>query len=127
MAYTKSTLDHYDESMTIINRLAKLNDPMNYGSKVSLAYAQTTTEDIKTLTLAKNGFLEQADKLTVEIANAIKKSDDALSALRTSIGIDKGKDSDEYAFAGGIRQSDIIAKGKATREEKKKQEAIVNK
>ena len=122
MAYTKLTLDHYDEVMTILNRLAKLNDPLIYGAKVSLAYAQLATEEIKTLTLAKNDLLEQADKLTVEITNALKKSEDALSALRTSIGIDKGKDSDEYVFAGGTRQSDIIAKGKATREEKKKQE-----
>ena len=38
----------------------------------------------------------------------------------TCIGIHKTKNSDEYVFAGGTRQSDVIAQQKETRENKKK-------
>ncbi|MEN9609557.1 MAG: hypothetical protein RLZZ628_371 [Bacteroidota bacterium] len=43
----------------------------------------------------------------------------ALTNLRTLIGVDKGKDSDEYVFAGagGVRQSEIIAQAQLTRKQ----------
>ena len=120
MAYTRLKLDHYDANMKILNRLAKLNDPFDYGNGISLAAAFAACEKEKQAYLVKNGLLDQADEAGSEAILAAKNVDELMANLKNSIGIHKTRDSDEYVFAGGTRQSDVIAQQKATREDKKK-------
>jgi hypothetical protein len=54
------------------------------------------------------------------VSEKSKNADEILTKLRNSIKIRKGANSDEYVFAGGTRQSDILAQQKATREANKK-------
>jgi hypothetical protein len=121
MAYTKISLSHYDDNMLIVNRLAKVNSPFVYGENVSLDITRASCEEEKRLILLKHSLLDQADALGPQITAAAKKADDDVANLRNSIGIDKGRNSDEYVFAGGTRQSDIAEKSKTTRENKKKE------
>lgn len=120
MAYTRLKLDHYDANMKILNRLAKLNDPLDYGNGISLAAAFAACENERTKYLAKNSILDQADEAGTEAILAAKNADELMTNLKNCIGIHKTKNSDEYVFAGGTRQSDVIAQQKETRENKKK-------
>lgn len=120
MAYKKVSLDHYDGNMEIVKRLAKVNNTFVYGENISLAIVRASCEEENRLIQLKHDLLDQASALGPQIAAAAKQADTNLSNLRNSIGMQFGRDSDEYVFAGGTRQSDIIEKGKATRQNKKK-------
>lgn len=122
MAYTRLTLDHYDANMKILNFLAKLNIPLDFGNGITLANALAAQEEEKVEVLAKNVLFDKLDEAGVKIAAKTKKSDEMMYKIRNSIKIHYGSDSDEYAMAGGVRQSDIIAQQKATREENKRLE-----
>lgn len=122
MAYTRLTLDHYDANMKILNLLAKLNLPFDFGNGISLANALAAQEEEKVEVLAKNVLFDQLDEASVKVTTKAKKADEIISKIRNSIKIHYGADSDEYVMAGGIRQSDIIAQQKATREENKRLE-----
>jgi hypothetical protein len=120
MAYTKVSLDHYNDNIEIVNRLAKVNNTFVYGDNISLAITRAACEEENRLIQLKHDLLEQADAIGPQIIAAAKKADANMSNLRNSIGMQYGKDSDEYVFAGGIRKSDIIEKGKTTRQNNKK-------
>ena len=45
-----------------------------------------------------------------------------MGRIKNLYGILKGKESDEYVFAGGIRQSEVVEKQQATRKENQKTE-----
>jgi hypothetical protein len=122
MAYLKLSLDHNKETQTILNRLAKLNNPFIFGDNVSLSAAILAAKEEEDAINEKNDLIDLLDAASIKANEKTKKSDEMLSALRTSIGVDKGRNSDEYVFAGGTRQSDVIAQQKATRESKKKAE-----
>ena len=129
MAYVKLSFDHYDSNMKIVNRLAKIDPTLDFGNGISLAAALTAAEKEKNAYTAKNAALDVADARGVEASAAAKEFDDILAQIKTLYGIIKGKESDEYVFAGGIRQSEVIEKQQAkrkenqqTEEEKKKKE-----
>ena len=120
MAYKKVSLDHYNDNMETVNRLDKVKNAFIYGDNISLAIARAACEEENRLIQLKHDLLEQADAIGLQISIAAKNADTCLSNLRNSIGMQYGRNSDEYVFAGGIRQADITEKGKMTRESKKK-------
>jgi hypothetical protein len=82
-------------------------------------------EALKKATEAKNKHLEILTALTLEHNEALAKADRDLSNLRAFIGADKGKNSEEYVFAGGVRQSEALEQARQTR--KQKQQALKTK
>jgi hypothetical protein len=120
MAYTQVSLDHHDENMVIVNRLEKVNKPFIYGENISLAHVRNACTEEKRLIEEKNALLKQADALGIQIAIAVKKTDTYMSNLRNSIGMDYGRNSDEFGFADGVLLADIIEKSKMTRENNKR-------
>ena len=122
MAYTRLTLDHYEANMKTLSFLAKLNIPLDFGNGISLANALAAQEEEKVEVLAKNVLLDQLDEASAKVTTKAKKADEIMSKIRNSIKIHYGADSDEYVMAGGIRQSEIIAQQRATREENKRLE-----
>ena len=120
MAYVKVSFDHYNDNMDIVNRLGKVNNAFVYGENISLAVSRAACEEENRLIKLKNDLLDQADAIGLQIPIAAKNADISLSNLRNSIGMQFGRNADEYVFAGGIRQVDIIEKSKMTRESNKK-------
>ena len=119
MAYTKLTLDHHEANMKKLNFLAKLNISLDFGNGISLANVIAAQEEEKVAVLAKNALFDALDEASLTVSSKSKKADESIAKLRNSIKIHFGADSDEYVMAGGVRQSDIIAQQKATREENK--------
>lgn len=122
MAYAKLTLDHYDATMKILNRLAKVDSTMDFGNGISLVTALAAAEKEKKAYISKNDALDVADLRGIEANAAAKELDDIMVRIKNLYGIIKGKDSDEYVFAGGIRQSEVIEKQQTTRKENQKTE-----
>jgi N-acetylneuraminic acid mutarotase len=127
MAYSKVSTAQYDEINLMIERFQKLNKPFEFNENTSLAKLIAINAEYKAAIDAKNTSLEQVDKDTAKL----NEKDSALTKIRSSfrmqIGDLYGKDSDEYVWAGGIRQSEALEKAKATRLERLKAEEEKNK
>lgn len=122
MAYAKLTFDHYEANMKILNRLAKIDPTLDFGNGISLAAALAAGDKERKAYTAKNEALDVADAKGIEASAAAKEFDDILGRIKNLYGIIKGKESDEYVFAGGIRQSEVIEKQQTTRKENQKAE-----
>jgi hypothetical protein len=118
MPFLKINPKYFAEHQKRVTLLSKLNDPLIYSKEMSLAIYQSSVEALKATTDAKNKQLEILNALTLEHNAALAKADKDLSTLRAFIGADKGKNSEEYVFAGGIRQSDAIEQARQTRKQK---------
>lgn len=122
MAYSKVSTAQYDEVNLMIERFQKLNKPFEFNANTSLAKLVTTNNEYKAAIDTKNATLAQADEDTL----VLSEKDSALAKMRISfriqIGDLYGKDSDEYVWAGGVRQSEALEKAKATRLERAKAE-----
>ena len=120
MAYTKVSLDNYNEHKQIVVRLKRYQEPFAYSATVSLESYEKAVENVKILADAKNAALEAADAQNVLYKAACAEADKQLIAFRACIGGDKGKSSDAFVDAGGTRQSEIVAAQQQAREEKRK-------
>jgi hypothetical protein len=120
MAYTKLSLDRYNERKLIVDRLKRLNEPFSYTATVSLTAYEAIVEKLKVKADVKNAHLDASDLAGQEYAAICLEEEQMLIAFRAFIGADKGKSSDEFVFAGGARQSDVIAQQQQKREDKKK-------
>jgi hypothetical protein len=117
MSYLKVDLKVYNDHKKRVTLLAKLHDPFAYSQETSLAHYEAAVESIRRTAEAKNAQVDLLNKATEDYNAAIAKAEKQLSNLRTLIGVDKGKNSDEYVFAGGVRQSEVIAQAQQTRKQ----------
>jgi hypothetical protein len=120
MAYKKLTFDRYNERKQIVDRLKRCDNPFAYTAEITLAEYDKAVEAVKMTTTEKNAALDVVSEKTLAHNAACEKEEKLLIALRACIGSDKGKNSDEFVFAGGTRQSDIVAQQQLAREEKRK-------
>jgi hypothetical protein len=117
MSYLKVDFKLYDEHKKRVILLRKLNNAFAYSKETSLASYDAAVEGVRIAAEAKNAQIEILNKATSDYNDAVVQMEKALANLRTLIGVDKGKDSDEFVFAGGTRQSDIIAQAQLTRKQ----------
>lgn len=127
MAYSKVSTAQYDEVTLMIERFQKLNKPFEFNENTSLAKLIAKTAAYKAAIDAKNATLEQADKDTATLNEKDSELTKIRSSFKMQIGDLYGKDSDEYVWAGGVRQSEALEKAKATRLERLKAEEDKNK
>ncbi|MBL7816987.1 MAG: hypothetical protein JNL70_18330 [Saprospiraceae bacterium] len=120
MAYTQVSTTQHDDIQLMIERFQKLNLPFEFNDKTSLAILIAKNKAYKASIEKKNATLEQADADTLDLKEKEADVVKARSSFRTQIGELYGKDSDEYVWAGGVRQSESIEKAKATRMENSK-------
>jgi hypothetical protein len=117
MSYLKVDFKLYDEHKKRVILLRKLNNAFAYSKETSLASYEVAVEKVRMAAEAKNTQIEILNKTTSNYNDAVVQMEKALANLRTLIGVDKGKDSDEYVFAGGVRLSDALAQAQLTRKQ----------
>ena len=120
MAYKKLTFERVEASKLVISRLKRFGLSFKYADAVSLEAFEAAVEAENRATAKKNAQLDLVDAATQEVNAASATTEKTLAALRVCIGAAEGRDSDAYVAAGGIRQSDIVAQQKATKEENRK-------
>jgi hypothetical protein len=118
MSYLKVSFKRYEEHKKRVMLLRKLNNAFAYSKETSLATYDAAVEKVRMAAEAKNTQIEILNKATADYNDAVAQMEKALANLRTLIGVDKGKDSDEYVFAGGSRLSDALAQAQLTRKQK---------
>jgi hypothetical protein len=117
MSYYKVDFKLYDEHKKRVLLLSKLQETFVYSKDTSLASYQAAVEAVRRAGEAKNTQLELLVKATDDYNAAVAYLEKQHSNLRTLIGVDKGKNSDEYVFAGGVRQSEVVAQAQQTRKQ----------
>ena len=117
MPYLKVDFKLYEEHKKRVTLLNKLQERFVYSNETSLAVYEAAVEAIKTAADAKNIQIDALNQATDDYNAAVAKAEKVIANLRTLIGVDKGKNSDEYVFAGGVRQSDSIALAQQTRKQ----------
>ncbi|MEY4937290.1 MAG: hypothetical protein RIS64_3649 [Bacteroidota bacterium] len=117
MSYSKVDFKRYDEHQKRVTLLSKLHETFVYSNDTSLASYQAAVEAVRRAAEAKNAQIERLNKSSDDYNAAVANMEKQLSNLRTLIGINKGKNSDEYVFAGGVRQSEVIAQAQQTRKQ----------
>jgi hypothetical protein len=117
MSYLKVDFKAYDEHKKRVALLSKLNEKFVYSKETSLAAYQASVEELRLAAEAKNKQIEILNKVSDAYNAALAKADKNSADLRTLIGVDKGRNSDEYVFAGGVRKSDAVAQALKTRKQ----------
>ena len=117
MSYLKVDFKLYEAHKKRVLLLSKLNNKFAYSTETSLASYDAAVEFVRKAAEAKNAQVEILNQVTEDYEHAVAKMEKILAHLRTLIGVDKGKDSDEYVFAGGTRLSDALAQAKRTRKQ----------
>lgn len=120
MSFEEMDFEQPDAADLIIERLLRFNKPFNYSDTVSLQFYQTRSKELRATITDYNDTLALLKAKHAAVQISAKAEDTTQKALRRSIGGAETLNSDAYVAAGGTRQSDIIAKQQATREEKKR-------
>jgi hypothetical protein len=89
MANQKASLDHYNANLKILNLLAKVNDPFDYGSGISLKEAFATLEEENRAIIAQNADYDKLELSSHLVSEKSKNADEILTKLRNSIKIHK--------------------------------------
>lgn len=120
MAILKVEKTACEKVQKTIERFSKISPPVVYDDNTSLAHLIAANNKLSNAIDARNAKAVEFDKAAIEVNDA----DDELSKLTSSFllltGNRFGKESDEYVWAGGTRQSESIQKAKATRLENQK-------
>lgn len=116
-----------DETDVIIARFDKLAKPIVFNENTSLAILKAKNEQCKDIIDARNTAAEHLDACIIAVNNAEKELSKIRSSFMFQAGDVYGRNSDEFVWAGGIRQSEVIEKQKAKRQENQKIEADKNK
>jgi hypothetical protein len=120
MAILKVEKTACDKVQKTIDRFSKIDAQLAYDSNTSLAHLVTAKNKLEGAIDARNAAATAFDAAIL----AMNDADAELSKLVSSFLILTGnrftKDSDEYVWAGGTRQSEAIEKAKMTRLDKKK-------
>ena len=120
MNFEEMDFERADAADLIIERLLRFNKPFNYSETVSLKFYQSTSEELRKATADFNSTLALLVTKFTAVQTIAKREEVTQKALRRSIGGAESMNSDAYVAAGGTRQSDVIAKQQATRDEKRK-------
>ena len=120
MSFEEMDFDRPDAADLIIERLSRFGKPFNYSDTVSLQFYQTRSKELREAITEYNVTLALLKTKYVAVRTRAKMEGDTQKAIRRSIGGAEGLESDAYVAAGGTRQSDIIAKQQATKEENRK-------
>ena len=113
---------HIDEVDLIIERFNKLSKPVVFNENTSLALLIARRNQAHAAIEDRNDKATQLDASIVVMNNSDKELSKIQSAFLLQVGAVYGKNSDEYVWAGGVRQSEAIEKAKLTRQEKLKAE-----
>ena len=123
MAIPKVEKTHCNKVQKTIERFSKISPPVVYDANTSLVLLDAANQKLDTAIDARNAAAVALSNAIVAMNNA----DDDLTKVESSFLLLTGnrftKDSDEYVWAGGTRQSEAIEKGKMTRLDKKKAKA----
>ena len=120
MSFEEMNFDRPDAANLIIERLLRFGKPFNYSDTVSLQFYQAKSKELRDAITDYNTTLALLKTKSIAVQTCAKMEDTTQKALRRSIGGAETLNSDAYVAAGGVRQSDIVAKQQATREENKK-------
>jgi hypothetical protein len=109
-----------DKVQKTIDRFSKISPLVVYDENTSLSQLTAAHSRLNEAIDARNAAAAAFDKTVI----AMNEADDVLTKQTSSFllltGNRFGKDSDEYVWAGGTRQSDAIQKAKITRLEKQR-------
>jgi hypothetical protein len=113
----KTTCEKFGKT---IERFSKISPPIVFDENTSLALLAAANNKLNDAIDARNAAASVLNSAII----AMNAADDELTKLGSSFllltGNRFGKDSDEYVWAGGTRQSEAIEKAKMTRLEKQK-------
>jgi hypothetical protein len=125
MAILQVEKTHYEKVQKTIERFGKISPPVVYDDNTSLALLTAANTKLNDAIDARNA----AAVVLSNSISAMNDADDELTKLESSFrlltGNRFGRESDEYVWAGGTRQSEGIEKAKLTRLEKQKTQAQV--
>jgi hypothetical protein len=120
MAIPKVEKTHCKKVQKTIERFNKISPPVVYDANTSLVLLDAANQKLSNAIDVRNA-------AAVALSNAIiamNEADDDLTKVESSFLLLTGnrftKDSDEYVWAGGTRQSEAIEKAKTTRLDNKK-------
>jgi hypothetical protein len=120
MAIPKVEKTHCKKVQKTIERFNKISPPVVYDENTSLVLLDAANQKLSNAIDVRNA-------AAVALSNAIiamNEADDDLTKVESSFLLLTGnrftKDSDEYVWAGGTRQSEAIEKAKTTRLDNKK-------
>ncbi len=111
---------HIDEVDLIIGRFNKLSKPLVFNENTSLALLIAKRNQALNAIEDRNAKATQFDAAIGTMNNSDKELSKMQSSFLLQVGDFYGKNSDEYVWAGGVRQSDAIERAKLTRQEKLK-------
>lgn len=109
-----------EEVDLIIERFSKLNKPLVFNENTSLATLIAKRTQLNDAIDNRNAKATEFSESIVQMNDSDKDLIKNKSSFLVQVGQVYGKDSDEYVWAGGTRQSESLEKAKNTRLEKAK-------
>ncbi|OUL35607.1 hypothetical protein [Nostoc sp. 106C] len=96
-------------------RLKAINPKMDFGDACDLENMMQQMEKLRGKLETYNSALAVVESTRIEIEEMEKSLGNLSERMLLGVGCKYGKDSSEYMMAGGVRKSDRIRKGTATR------------
>ncbi|OUL17632.1 hypothetical protein BV372_34705 [Nostoc sp. T09] len=96
-------------------RLKAINPKMDFGDACDLENMMQQMEKLRGKLETYNSALAVVESTRIEIEEMEKSLGNLSERLLLGVGCKYGKDSSEYMMAGGVRKSERIRKGTATR------------
>ncbi len=98
-----------------LSGLKTINPTLDFGHNRSVAELSQLTEQLRTKLTHYNDTIAALEASSHELKELEKQVSDLSRQMLQGVGFEYGQDSYEYEWAGGVRTSDRVRKGRITR------------